>query len=149
MFKNVMALGAGAVVSVLLVLPGATTASAASAPSLSASHGGPTDPNAAVVNVENGPYGPVLVVGGAGAGYKPATAKKPAHYLFPAGSSLYFPTIDPSTYGSSPFRPYQPGCTTTVVDTGEGPLSCAGGRPIGRPTGPPSRPTPTRWPGRA
>ena len=43
------------------------------------------NPGAAVVSVENGPYGPVLVVGGAGAGYVPATSSTPASYLYPAG----------------------------------------------------------------
>jgi predicted lipoprotein with Yx(FWY)xxD motif len=123
MLKNVMAIGAGAFVSALLILP--ATASA-SGPSPAVSSGGQTDPNAAVVNLENGPYGPVLVVGGAGAGFVPATPKKPAHYRFPAGSSLYFATIDPFAGGSSKHNPYQPGCGITVVDTGQGPLSCTG-----------------------
>jgi hypothetical protein len=66
--------------------------------------------------VENGPYGPVLVVGGAGAGagYVPATSTTPASHLYPAGSALYFATVDPPTYGSSWFRQYQPGCTTAL-----------------------------------
>lgn len=80
-----------------------------------------------MVSIEQGPYGPVLVVGGAGAGYVPAEGSTPAHYIFPAGSSLYFATIDPPTYGQ-PFRQsYQPGCTTTLVEgTVEGTLSCTG-----------------------
>jgi predicted lipoprotein with Yx(FWY)xxD motif len=134
MLKNVMALGAGGALSALLLLTGTATATAAAPtaaapaplPASSSGGGGHTDPNAAVVNLENGPYGQVLVVGGAGAGYKPATAKKPAHYLFPAGTSLYFATVDPSTYGSFWQQPYQPGCGITVVDTGQGPLSCTG-----------------------
>ena len=74
-----------------------------------------------------GPHGPVLVVGGAGAGYMPATSSTPASYLIPAGTSLYTPTVDPSTYGTSFFRPYQAGCTTVVVvSEAEGPLSCTG-----------------------
>ena len=131
MLKKVLAIGAGVVVSALFVLPGTASASAP-APSpgdgtrSAAPAGGQTDPNAAVVNLENGPYGQVLVVGGAGAGYKAATAKKPAHYLFPAGSSLYLATIDPSTYGSLWHQPYQPGCGIAVVDTSQGPLSCTG-----------------------
>ena len=89
-----------------------------------------------------GPYGPVLAVGGAGAGYVPATTSTPS-YLYPTGTSLYFATIDPPTYGSSRFHAYQPGCTTTVV----GSASRKGARspaPDSRPTsnsttGPPSR----------
>lgn len=42
-------------------------------------HGGAhPSPGAAVVSVESGPYGPVLVVGGAGAGYMAATSTTPA-----------------------------------------------------------------------
>jgi predicted lipoprotein with Yx(FWY)xxD motif len=89
--------------------------------------GGNPNPGAAVVSLESGPYGPVLVVGGAGAGYVPATSTTSATYNFPAGTSLYTPTIDPPTYGSYFFHPYQPGCTTTVVvSEAEGPLSCTG-----------------------
>jgi predicted lipoprotein with Yx(FWY)xxD motif len=88
--------------------------------------GGPT-PGAAVVSVESGPYGPVLVVGGAGEGAVPATSTTSASYIFPAGTSLYTPTIDPSTYETPFFRPYQAGCTTVVVvSEAEGPLSCTG-----------------------
>ena len=79
------------------------------------------------MSLESGPYGPVLVVGGAGAGSMPATSTTPAGYLFPAGTSLYEPTIDPPTYGASFFHEYQAGCTTTVVDSeADGPLSCTG-----------------------
>ena len=89
--------------------------------------GGKPTPGAAVVSLESGPYGPVLVVGGAGAGFVPATSTTPASYIFPAGTSLYTPTIDPPTYGTSFFHAYQPGCTTTiVVSEAEGPLSCTG-----------------------
>ena len=89
--------------------------------------GGKPTPGAAVVSLESGPYGPVLVVGGAGAGYVPGTSTTPASYIFPAGTSLYTPTIDPPTYGTSFFHAYQPGCTTTiVVSEAEGPLSCTG-----------------------
>jgi predicted lipoprotein with Yx(FWY)xxD motif len=83
-------------------------------------HGlGPPGPGSAVVNVESGPYGQVLVVGGSGAG------------PYPAGSSLYFPTIDPPTYGASLFHPYQPGCTAAIIASGPTlagppPLSCTG-----------------------
>jgi predicted lipoprotein with Yx(FWY)xxD motif len=89
--------------------------------------GGQANPGAAVVSLESGPYGPVLVVGGAGAGYTPGTSTTTASYLFPSGTSLYTPTIDPSTYGASFVHEYQPGCTTTVVvSEAEGPLSCTG-----------------------
>ncbi len=57
----------------------------------------------------------------------PATSTSPASYLYPAGSDLYFATIDPLGYG--PFHPFQPGCTTTVVTVSfpqPGPLSCTG-----------------------
>ena len=119
-------LGAVATIVGLLALP--ATASAAGFMHHPFRHGGgrPT-PGAAVVSVESGPYGPVLVVGGAGAGYMPATSTTPAGYLFPAGTSLYEPTIDPPTYGASFFHEYQAGCTTTiVVSEAEGPLSCTG-----------------------
>jgi len=88
--------------------------------------GGRPSPGAAVVSLESGPYGPVLVVGGAGAGYVPATSTTPASYMFPAGTSLYEATVDPPTYGAS-FSGYQAGCTTTVVvSEADGPLSCTG-----------------------
>jgi predicted lipoprotein with Yx(FWY)xxD motif len=122
MLKNVMAIGAGAVVSALIVLPGTASAST-SGPGSAAPSGGQSDPNAAVVNIENGPYGKVLVVGGAGAGFVQATAKKPAHFLFPAGSSLYIASIDSFAGGHNP---KQPSCGTTVANTGQGPLSCTG-----------------------
>lgn len=125
MFKNVMAIGAGAVVSTLLVLPAAAAASA-SGPGSAGPGGGQSDPNAAVVSLENGLYGKVLVVGGAGAGLIPAKGTKPAHFRFPAGSSLYFATIDPFAGGSSNHSPYQAGCGITVVVTGQGTLSCTG-----------------------
>jgi predicted lipoprotein with Yx(FWY)xxD motif len=81
----------------------------------------------AVVSIEQGPYGPVLVVGGAGAGYVPAEGSTPAHYIVPAGTSLYFPTVDPSTFEPPFGHPYQAGCTTAVVEgTAEGTLSCTG-----------------------
>ena len=110
----------------LLLLPAAAASASGGFWHHPGRHGGGL-PGAAVVSVEQGQYGPVLVVGGAGAGYIPATSTTPASYAYPAGSSLYYPTIDPSTYGSSWFHPYQPGCTTTVVvSEAEGPLSCTG-----------------------
>jgi predicted lipoprotein with Yx(FWY)xxD motif len=91
-------------------------------------HGPPPRPGQAVVSVESSPYGPVLVVGGAGAGYHPATGTTPAGYAYPSGSSLYFATVDPPAFGWPWSRgPYQAGCTTTVVTgTAEGTLSCTG-----------------------
>jgi predicted lipoprotein with Yx(FWY)xxD motif len=119
-------IGAVAAIVTLLALPSAASAAGFGHHPLRHGGGRPT-PGAAVVSLESGPYGPVLVVGGAGAGYVPATSASPASYLFPAGTSLYSPTIDPPTYGSSFFRQYQAGCTTTVVvSEAEGPLSCTG-----------------------
>lgn len=84
-------------------------------------------PGSAVVSLETGPYGPVLVVGGKGAGYVGVSTTTPSGYQYPAGTSLYTPTVDPPTYGASFFHGYQPGCTTTVVvSEAEGPLSCTG-----------------------
>ena len=68
--------------------------------------------NHAVVSVESSPYGQVLVVGGSGAGP-----------FYPAGSALYFATVDPRVGSGS----YVPGCTTTIVDgTSQGNISCTG-----------------------
>ena len=124
-------MGAVAAIVALLALP--ATASGAAGFGFGFGHhpvrhgGGRPTPGAAVVSLESGPYGPVLVVGGAGAGYVPATSTTPASYLFPAGTSLYEPTIDPPTYGASLFHEYQAGCTTTVVvSEADGPLSCTG-----------------------
>jgi predicted lipoprotein with Yx(FWY)xxD motif len=87
-------------------------------------HGRPgSDRGAAVVSIESSPYGPVLVVGGAGAGYVAATSTTPAVYNFPVGSSLYFATIDPSAYDLDGHS-YQAGCTT-VVDGSVG-FACTG-----------------------
>lgn len=130
MFRRKVLIGAGAAALALTVLP--ITAAAADGlgwggPDHHGRHGGHPGPGGAVVNIENGPYGPVLVVGGAGAGYIPATSGSPSSYAYPAGTSLYLATIDPTTYGASAFHQYQPGCTTTVVDTdSQGPLSCTG-----------------------
>lgn len=119
-------MGAVATIVALLALPAAASASGFVHHPYRHGGGHPT-PGAAVVSLESGPYGPVLVVGGAGAGYMPATSTAPASYLFPAGTSLYTPTIDPPTYGASFFHEYQPGCgTTVVVSEAEGPLSCTG-----------------------
>ena len=60
---------------------------------------GRADPRgSAVVDLENGPYGAVLVVGGAA----PADA-------FPAGTSLYFATRRPAGLRRVVLRPYQAG----------------------------------------
>lgn len=128
MLKRRLFIGAGAVVLALAVLP--ITAASASGWGFfehPGRHFGHPAPGAAVVNIENGPYGPVLVVGGAGAGYIPGTSTTPASYAYPAGTSLYMATIDPTTNGASFSHEYQPGCTTTVVSgTAFGTLSCAG-----------------------
>ncbi len=122
--RNKLIMGAVAMAAALLLLPAA--AASADAFHHPFRHGGVRPvPGTAVVSVEQGQYGPVLVVGGAGAGYIPATSTTAASYAYPAGSSLYYATIDPSTYGSSFFHEYQAGCTTTVVvSEAEGPLSC-------------------------
>jgi predicted lipoprotein with Yx(FWY)xxD motif len=90
----------------MLMVP--TAVASAGAPNLS-THSG------AVVTVESGPYGKVLVLGGSGAG------------PFPAGSSLYVPSIDPPAVDNVVTTPYQAGCTTTLVSAGKGKmLSCTG-----------------------
>lgn len=82
-----------------------------------------------VVSLESSPYGPVLVVGGDGAGYDPSSPNAdPAGYLYPAGSSLYGPSIDPLALGGFGHS-YEPGCdaTTEAVSVLEGgPETCAG-----------------------
>lgn len=87
--------------------------------------GSVNDPNTAVVSVESSPYGPVLVVGGQGAGYIPGSGT-PGSFAYPPGSTLYYPTIDPRAFGSF----FDPGCTTVPFNGatlfGPGPLSCAG-----------------------
>jgi hypothetical protein len=81
-----------------------------------------------VVSLESSPYGPVLVVGGNGAGYDPSSPNADAQgYLFPPGSSLYSPTIDPPAVGFG--RRYVAGCnaTTQAVSIVEGdPDTCTG-----------------------
>lgn len=127
MLKRKLFVGAGAAVLALVLLP--LTAASADGGGWGGfghpgRHFGHPTPGSAVVNMENGPYGPVLVVGGAGAGYLPPTSTSPAGYAYPAGSSLYFATVDPSTYGASFWNQYRPGCTTTVVTAVQ--LSCTG-----------------------
>jgi hypothetical protein len=115
------------------------------------SNPGGRDHGSAVVALESSPYGPVLVVGGAGAGYVPADPSAnpptPAGYNYPAGSSLYFLTSDPPTYGQGwGHTGYQAACGTTVVatqgftctsspsaDTGEWPALLTSDPPIAGP----------------
>ena len=113
----------GATAAVIGLLLPASTAAAAGGRAAAA-----PDPNRATVAVQNSPYGRILVVGGAGAGYVAATSTTPAHYLFPAGSSLYIPSIDPPTSAELPGQtPYQAGCGTTLVSgAARGPISCTG-----------------------
>ena len=147
MLENGLAIGAGAVLSALLLVTGTATAAAAAAasgPRTALSSGGQTDPNAAVVNLENGPYGQVLVVGGDGAGYKAATAKKPAHYEYPAGSSLYLATVvhrRTAPRGAGPIARLR----NQVVARARVRCRAPARRPIGKRIGPPSRrPVPGR-----
>src|SRR5580658_3082807 len=122
--------GAIAMVMALFLLPAAGASASGRFGHPGRHLGGHPTPGSAVVDVENGQYGPVLVVGGAGAGYVPPSDGTPASYIFPAGTSLYYATVDPPTYGASLFHQYQPGCTTALVTAptldGPGPLSCAG-----------------------
>lgn len=86
-----------------------------------------SDPFQATVKVANSPYGPLLVVGGAGAGYLPATGTKPARYVVPPGTSLYMATIDWPVKPGENYRDYRPGCTTVSASgTAQGTLSCTG-----------------------
>jgi predicted lipoprotein with Yx(FWY)xxD motif len=137
-----LAIGIGASLLVLMIAP-TTAAHAASPPG---GHGGPdSDHGSAVVSLESSPYGKVLVVG-KGAGYVPAdptaTPPTPAHYNYPAGSSLYFLSDDPSTYGQG-HGSYQAACGVTVVasqgfvctstpsaNTGEWPALTTQGPPV-------------------
>jgi len=104
---------AALVASMMLPLAAATAAGGSPTP----------DYNQATVTVANSPYGPVLVVGGAGAG-----CDSMGSCVYPPGSTLYMATIDPPTYKQLPGQTnYTAGCGTTVVpDTAFGPLSCTG-----------------------
>jgi predicted lipoprotein with Yx(FWY)xxD motif len=130
MFRRTLVIGAGVAALALMLLPMAAAADDGGFFHHPGHGFGHPTPGSAVVSMENGMYGPVLVVGGAGAGYIPASGGNPAAYAYPAGSSLYYPTIDPLTYGASFFHQYQPGCTTTLVNAptllGPGPISCTG-----------------------
>jgi predicted lipoprotein with Yx(FWY)xxD motif len=134
-----IAFGTGATLLVLMVAP-ATAASASSRPggfglfNHRGWHGpvGPgSDREAAVVSLESSPYGPVLVVGGAGAGYDPSSPYADSQgYLYPPGSSLYSASIDPpATFQGLFGLHYEAGCnaTTSAVSVIEGgPDTCAG-----------------------
>jgi len=83
------------------------------------------------VSLEPSPYGPVLVVGGAGAGYDPSSPNAdPQGYLYPAGSSLYAPSIDPPAFFQGLFGlKYVAGCDATTEATSiieGGPDTCTG-----------------------
>jgi predicted lipoprotein with Yx(FWY)xxD motif len=91
-----------------------------------ASGGTNPDPNQATVMLANSPYGRILVVGGAGAGYVPATSTTPAHYVYPTGSSLYLATIDRPSYKTEADGSYFAGCRTKIVPTAFGNISCTG-----------------------
>jgi len=87
--------------------------------------------NGTVVSLESSPYGPVLMVGGAGAGYDSSSPNAdPQGYLYPAGSALYSPTIDPPAFLQGLFGlSYVAGCNTTTEATSPiegGPDTCAG-----------------------
>jgi predicted lipoprotein with Yx(FWY)xxD motif len=87
--------------------------------------------NGTVVSIESSPYGSVLVVGGAGAGYDPTSIYADSQgYLYPPGSSLYSPSIDPTALVHGFFGlPYVAGCNATTSATAiveGGPDTCAG-----------------------
>ena len=120
-----VAIGTGAALAVLL----ATGMPAAYAHGSRGGESGYGVGEAPVVSLETSPYGPVLVVGGPGVGYVPANPSTgaPATYSFPAGSSLYSPTIDPPAPVGIFGAFYQPGCLTNEVPgTAFGTLSCTG-----------------------
>ena len=86
---------------------------------------------AAVVSLESSPYGSVLVVGGVGAGYDPSSPyADPQGYLYPPGSSLYSPSIDPPAFVQGLFGlPYVAGCNATTLASAViegGPDTCTG-----------------------
>jgi predicted lipoprotein with Yx(FWY)xxD motif len=127
-----VAAGVGAVMLTLLLAPVAATAFADAGP-FHHDHwrgdGHVFKGHGTVVSLESSPYGPVLVVGGGGAGYDPSSPyADPAGYLYPAGSSLYAASIDPPAFGAFG-RSYMAGCdaTTQAVSVLEGgPETCAG-----------------------
>ena len=96
-----------------MVLAGAGFLALTLVPSLTASaEGAPEHDHGTVVTVEKSPAGWVLVVGGEGAGHIPGTST----FIYPAGSSLYSPTIDPLVNPHSD-DPYKPGCDATTLAT--------------------------------
>ncbi len=122
MFRRKLVIGAGVAILAVMLLPAVAASAGGWGYGHLGRHLGRPIPGTAVVEVQNGPYGPVLAVGGAGASYDPTTSTG-----YPPGSDLYFATVDPPTYGSSFGHPYQAGCTTTVVSgTLFGAISCTG-----------------------
>jgi predicted lipoprotein with Yx(FWY)xxD motif len=83
--------------------------------------GSSPDLNQATVRVASSPYGPILVVGGAGAG-----CTSPTSCVYPPGSTLYMATVDPPPYKTTPGQSYTAGCGTTVESTAFGDISCTG-----------------------
>jgi predicted lipoprotein with Yx(FWY)xxD motif len=117
-------------------------------------HGGQdNDHRGAVVSLESSQnYGPVLVVGGKGAGFVPGDPTRkpptPPSYNYPPGSSLYFLSDDPLTFGHGEGHgSYQAACGTTVfvnppgftctstpsANTGEWPALTTDGPPVAGP----------------
>ncbi|MCL2420172.1 MAG: hypothetical protein FWD04_12845, partial [Conexibacteraceae bacterium] len=88
----------------------------------------PVDPAQAVLSVGQSTFGSVLTLG-SGAGFAPGSSTP----MFPAGSAVYMPTIDPPVVRD---RHYQAGCGTTLVNGPlpggmfaggvAGPLTCTG-----------------------
>jgi predicted lipoprotein with Yx(FWY)xxD motif len=118
--RTKLLVGVVALVATVLLPLAATTAAA----------GGSAAPDVhqATVTVADSPYGPILVVGGAGAGCLISTGS----CGYPPGSTLYTATVDPPIYNELPGQTnYAANCGTTVVSTFFGPLSCTG-----RPTDP-------------
>ncbi len=132
--KNKLLMGAVAMTAALLLLPAAAASAAGSFGHKPWHHGGgQPNPGSAVVSLEQSPYGPVLVVGGAGAGYYPsdptASPPTPAGYNYPAGSSLYYLTSDATAYGRGSVRdPYQSPCTVAAGCTARPRRTPASGR---------------------
>ena len=124
--KLKLVIGFGA--ALVLLMTGPATAAHASVgsggPGQTHTAGSSPDQHQAVVSLEQSPYGPVLVVGGLGAGYHPADPSTkpptPAGYNFPPGSSLYFLSSDPLTDGQGT---YQPACTTIAYPPHNGPCT--------------------------
>lgn len=127
-------LAAGIVIATLILMSAPVTIASAS-PAGFGNHDGDEgvglNRGPAIVSLESSPYGPVLVVGGVGAGYDPTAPNADSEgYLYPAGSSLYSASIDPPAIVEGVFGlPYVAGCnaTTSAVSGNEGgPDTCAG-----------------------